>query len=292
MSERQSLFLSPYFIGVLAIFFAACMNTSIKGLSVNESVIMVTAWRYLFGAIYAGLLWLVFRPEPISFQGVPFHLFRGAFQVAAAGLFFWAVTQIPLATAGALGLTGTLMIGPLAWVLLGETMTKQVFLGTLAGFAGAWYIVFSETDILLGDFSGHLLGYLSPMLASLCLSVSVVLLRFRAQTESPIVIAFFANTLPALYVLPIFFIFEINLSAMQLSGYALAGLFGLGYWTCTTFAYARAPAARIAPLTNTNLIFASIMGFIFFNEIPPLSTWIGAIIIVVACIYVARVKEA
>ena len=143
MSERQSLLLSPYFIGVLAIFFAACMNTSIKGLSVNESVIMVTAWRYLFGAIYAGLLWLAFRPEPIGFQGVPFHLFRGAFQVAAAGLFFWAVTQIPLATAGALGLTGTLMIGPLAWVLLGESMTKQVFLGTLACFAGAWYIVFS-----------------------------------------------------------------------------------------------------------------------------------------------------
>ena len=56
MSERQSLFLSPYFIGVLAIFFAACMNTSIKGLSVNESVIMVTAWRYLFGAIYAPTL--------------------------------------------------------------------------------------------------------------------------------------------------------------------------------------------------------------------------------------------
>ena len=60
----------------------------------------------------------------LVYRAVPFHLLGGSFQVAAAGLFFWAVTQIPLATAGALGLTGTLMIGPLAWVLLGETMTK------------------------------------------------------------------------------------------------------------------------------------------------------------------------
>ena len=279
---------SPYFLGAAAIFFASCMNAMIKGLSVYESVIVITAWRYALGALLVSTLWLLFRPPLPGWGSVPFHLFRGFFQICAASLFFWSVTQIPLATAAALGLTGTLMIGPLAWLLMREPLKRDVIIGTVAGFAGAMFIVNNETQLFSGTTEGPVLGYLAPILASLCHSISVVLLRFRSQSEDPIVVAFFANTLPALYVIPVFFLVDSQPTTALFSGYVVSAFFGVSFWSLTTLAYARAPAARLAPITYSQLIWAAVIGFFIFGEFPGASTWSGAAIIVAACLYVMR----
>ena len=288
MSQLLTIARSPYFIGAAAIFFASCMNAMIKGLSVYESVVVITAWRYTLGAILVILLWLIFRPPLPGWAAVPFHVFRGFFQISAASLFFWSVTQIPLATAAALGLTGTLMIGPLAWLLMREPLKRDVIGGTLVGFAGALFIVNTETQLLSGEIDGPVLGYLAPILASLCHALSVVLLRFRSQSEDPIVVAFFANTLPALYVLPIFFLMDAQPTLELFSGYILSAFFGVSFWSLTTIAYARAPAAKLAPMTYTQLIWAAIIGFLLFGELPGASMWSGAAVIVAACFYVMR----
>lgn len=264
------------------------MNAMIKGLSVYESVVVITAWRYTLGAALVILLWLIFRPPLPGWSAVPFHVFRGFFQISAASLFFWSVTQIPLATAAALGLTGTLMIGPLAWLLMREPLKRDVIGGTLVGFAGALFIVNTETQLLSGQIDGPVLGYLAPILASLCHALSVVLLRFRSQSEDPIVVAFFANTLPALYVLPVFFLMDTQPTVELFGGYVLSAFFGVSFWSLTTIAYARAPAAKLAPMTYTQLIWAAIIGFFLFGELPGASMWLGAAVIVSACFYVMR----
>ena len=260
----------------------------IKGLSVYESVVVITAWRYTLGATLVILLWLIFRPPLPGWAAVPFHVFRGFFQISAASLFFWSVTQIPLATAAALGLTGTLMIGPLAWLLMREPLKRDVIGGTLVGFAGALFIVNTETQLLSGGIDGPVLGYLAPILSSLCHALSVVLLRFRSQSEDPIVVAFFANTLPALYVLPVFFLMDAQPTLELFGGYILSAFFGVSFWSLTTIAYARAPAAKLAPMTYTQLIWAAIIGFFLFGELPGASMWSGAAVIVAACFYVMR----
>ena len=288
MSRLLTLISSPYMLGAAAIFFASCMNAMIKGLSVYESVVVITAWRYALGALLVSVLWLAFRPKLPGWKAVPFHVFRGFFQISAASLFFWSVTQIPLATAAALGLTGTLMIGPLAWLLMREPLKRDVIIGTLVGFAGAMFLVNNETNLLSGSAEGPVYGYLAPILASLCHALSVVLLRFRSQSEDPIVVAFFANTLPALYVLPVFFLLDVQPTTELFAGYVLSAFFGVSFWSLTTIAYARAPAGRLAPITYTQLIWAALIGFFLFGEFPGPSTWTGAAVIVGACIYVMR----
>lgn len=292
MSQYHSFIRSPYLHAAAAIFFASCMNAMIKGLSVHESVIVVTAWRYSLGACLAILLWSLFRPKLPGWQAVPFHLLRGFFQIMSAGLFFWGVSVIPLATAAALGLTGTLMVGPLAWLLLKEPLKRDVIIGTLLGFSGALYIIHFEANLFSANLEGPLFGYLAPIFASLFHSVSVVLLRFRSQSEDPIVVAFFANTLPALYVLPIFFLMDIQPLDGLFTGYAVAAVLGVSFWSLTTLAYSRAPAAKLAPFTYTQLIWSALIGLTLFGEWPGINTWIGASIIVAACLYVMRASSS
>jgi S-adenosylmethionine uptake transporter len=180
------------------------------------------------------------------------------------------------------------MIGPLAWLLMREPLKRDVIIGTVAGFAGAMFIVNNETLLFSGTTEGPVLGYLAPILASLCHSISVVLLRFRSQSEDPVVVAFFANTLPALYVIPVFFLVDSQPTTALFGGYVVSAFFGVSFWSLTTLAYARAPAAKLAPITYSQLIWAAAIGFFIFGEFPGASTWSGAAVIVAACLFVMR----
>jgi drug/metabolite transporter (DMT)-like permease len=56
----------------------------------------------------------------------------------------------------------------------------------------------------------------------------------------------------------------------------LAGLFGVFGQLLMTYSYRYAEASAIAPLDYSNMIVAIIIGYAFFDEIPALSIWIGA----------------
>jgi drug/metabolite transporter (DMT)-like permease len=56
----------------------------------------------------------------------------------------------------------------------------------------------------------------------------------------------------------------------------LAGLFGVFGQLLMTYSYRYAEASTIAPLDYSNMIVAIVIGYAFFDEIPSLSIWIGA----------------
>ena len=101
----------------------------------------------------------------------------------------------------------------------------------------------------------------------------------------PIVVAF-PNTLPALYVLPIFFDGVTTYRGLDW-GYVIAAFLGVSFWSLTTLAYSGAPAAKLAPFTYTQLIWSALIGLTIFGEWPGIHTRIGAFIIVAACLYVS-----
>ena len=60
----------------------------------------------------------------------------------------------------------------------------------------------------------------------------------------------------------------------------LAGLFGVIGQLLMTYSYRYAEASTIAPLDYSNMIMAILLGYLFFDEIPSLSVWLGAPLIV------------
>ena len=53
-------------------------------------------------------------------------------------------------------------------------------------------------------------------------------------------------------------------------------------------AYRLGEASYLAPISYTRLIFAGLLGIVFFAEYPDMATWIGAAIIITAALYTAR----
>jgi S-adenosylmethionine uptake transporter len=65
------------------------------------------------------------------------------------------------------------------------------------------------------------------------------------------------------------------------------GFAAIGIWWFMTLAYARAKAQTLAPFEYTGLIWSSLFGYVFFQEIPSVRLYAGAAIIILACLVVA-----
>ena len=71
--------------------------------------------------------------------------------------------------------------------------------------------------------------------------------------------------------------------ALLLVGFALGC--GLQQW-CLTVSFRYAQASLLAPFEYLAMVFAAIVGFVFWNEVPVLTTWIGALIIAASGLFI------
>ena len=277
---------APLVIAALAVFLGTLVDALVKGIAPTAGLVYLLAWRYFFGAILSGgIFFALDRPMP-SWEAVRFHIFRGLLQLFGASTFFYALTQLPLALATTLGFTAALLVAPIARVLLGEKISPVTAGATLIGFVGVAVALTGQSSS--GPEGGNLLlGLVAVFTATISYGFILVLLRMRATKEDATTISMFTNVVPAIALLPVTlggFGFP---DLQHLPLFALLGLIGYSVWYLMTLAYARAPAQRIAPLEYTSLIWAALLGWAFFQEVPGWQLWVGAAIIIAACLLVA-----
>jgi drug/metabolite transporter (DMT)-like permease len=81
-------------------------------------------------------------------------------------------------------------------------------------------------------------------------------------------------------------LFWVTPSLVDLGLFALAGMFGSVGVMCLTNAFRLAPAATISPFEYTALIWATLLGFILWGELPDTYTLIGAGIVIASGLYI------
>jgi drug/metabolite transporter (DMT)-like permease len=89
---------------------------------------------------------------------------------------------------------------------------------------------------------------------------------------------------PVFFVLSLFYWQPVNL--YQLGIFALMGIAGLLSHWCITQSLKLSDTTFVMPLQFTKLIWASMIGLLFFAEQPDFWTWMGGIIIFISVIYI------
>ena len=278
----------PILIAVIAIAMGSGIDALVKGVAPGAGLHHLLAWRFLFGAIIA---FAVFRakkrPRP-SNAAIRFHTMRGLLQLFCAFTFFYALTQLRLAEATALGFTAALLVAPVARIVIGEKISLVAVGAALFGFCGVALAVWGSGGMAEGpEGANRTLGLVALFSSTIGYAFVLVLLRMRATTEDATTIAMFTNVVPAIAMLPV------TLGLFGFPVLATLPLFlvlgGLGYsvWFLMTLAYARAPAQQLAPLEYTALIWSAVFGLAFFDEMPGWPLWAGAVIIISSCLIVA-----
>lgn len=281
--------LTPAAVLALAVIAGSAMDATIKHLAQTNHILLVTLGRYAFGALFSLGLWLRAGAPRISGEMLRAHGARGAIIAASGSLFFWGLSVLPLAEVVTLSFVGALLIPFAARWMIGERLRLPNVAAALVGFAGV--VVAAQGAPSATQAPDHALGVLAVLVASALFAIAMVLLRTRAQSDGPIIVGLLASAMPAFFlVIPAIAVAPPPLWS-DWPIFLLMGLFAAVFMYLIASAYAGAETQLLVPIHYSELLWASLIGFIVFHESPRPQIYLGAAIIIGACLYSAYAER-
>jgi drug/metabolite transporter (DMT)-like permease len=287
--ERRTAGLSPVAQAILWTIAAGlaftALNAVVRELTLQVPALQAQFLRYLFGLLV--LLPLVawhgpsrYRPQAVGGQFV-----RGALHTAGLCLWFMALPRIPLADTTAIGFTTPLFIMVGAWLFFREPMRWERWLATVLGFAGVLVVVGPRVD-----WSGQGPGlYHLVMLASApVFAASFLVTKALTRYESTGTIVLWQCLTITLMSAPRAWSVWQPVSVSQLLGFLVCGLLGsLGHY-CLTRGIREADLSATQTPKFLELVWAGLLGWAMFSEVPSGSTLAGGLVISAATLWLAR----
>lgn len=270
-------------VAALAVF--VCMDTLLKLLTAAYAVPQLMWARFLFSLLAVALLFrLTMGRLPWRSRAPWLQAWRSMMLAAANLLFSSALPHLPLTDATAIGFASPLFTVALAAVWLRERVSARRWLGVAIGLAGV--LLALRPPFLTGGAAMHWAAIL-PLGSAAMFAVYQILTRRLAAIDDPrttILHTGFAGAVVTSLVQPAFWIWP---SAPDWGLLVLLGLLGALGHGLLVLAYARAPVSLLAPLSYTQLIWATLAGVLVFADWPDLWTLGGAMVIALGGILVA-----
>lgn len=192
---------------------------------------------------------------------------------------YYAIDHLVLSDASMLNKMSPFFTILFSWLLLREKLLPMQALAVLTAFAGSLLIVKPSLDF--SDFSASLAGLCGGIAAGAAYAM-VRLLGQRGVNKTFIVLFFSAFS--CLCMLP-FLLFDFHpMTIWQLLALLGAGCAGAGGQFTITAAYCCAPAREISVYDYSQLVFATVLGLVFFHEMPDGWSFLGYAIILAAAV--------
>lgn len=245
-------------------------------------VVEIIFFRMLFAlplVIAAGLL--VGGRQALVTRSPWLQIGRGLAAIGAPLAYINGLAVLPLAANAAISFASPLFITLLAAPLLGERPGWRQWAATLVGFGGVLCIIQPGTDV----FSW---GAFLPLAAALAYALLMLSARTLANRGDTIwVTMLFATGVP-LAISGLFLPWAWHTPALiHWPALVALGMFGGGAITLITQAFRVGGASVVAPFDYTGLLWAALLGWVFWDEIPTLAAFAGMAIIVITGIYLA-----
>lgn len=269
-----------------AIALLSAMDALIKGLSARLSVVEIAFARYLIGCVVIGAVVLAVRPPVPSLETLRTNGLRALLVVATALTFFYALSVLPLAETLAISFISPILTAGLGALMLGERVGRRVAAALGLGFAGMAVVVVGQ----LGAPGAErpLLGIAAVLASALTYSLSMVLLRARAQRDPVVTIVAIQNVGSTLVLAGPAAAVWTPVAGTDWAVLVAIGTLGVLGHLLISRAYARAEAARLAVMEYTALVWAVLFGFFGFNEVPSAITLAGTALIIGGSILASR----
>lgn len=265
------------------------MDALIKSMTPRYPTFQIAFLRFSSGLVWASLVLAILRPGWPSRETVFYNTTRSVLVVMTATSFFYALGELPLADAVALSFLSPVFIALFGVIFLKERIDTRIILALVAGFCGMMLIAGGR--IGSGDYGdGAIFGTAACVLSAVTYALNLVLLRARAQRDALSIIVWFQNAGPALVLAPAAALVWTPLFSGDLGLLALIGLLGVSGHFLLALAFARAEAARLAPIHYVTLAWGVVFGYLFFADLPGLATIAGAGLIILGTIATHRRK--
>ena len=232
-------------------------------------------------AVRAGCALLVLLPF-VRLRGVVaalrfnpgLHALRMAISAVEIAAFYLAVSALPLADVSTFYLSSPILLTALSALVLRERVEPARWAATLLGFAGVLIALRPGTGTLSW---ASLIALGGAMLYAVFLTITRSLRATNGRVMVALQLA--ALLLAGTATLPFAWITPSLAGAAMMGG---VGLIGMAGYFCINGALQRAPASVIAPFQYLSIIWAVLLGYLAFGDLPDAATLTGAALIVAA----------
>lgn len=256
-------------------FLFACMGVLVKLSAVYFSSIELVFYRSMIGFLIICVIVSV-RHLPLSTLYWKNHCWRGLSGLGSVLMFFYCITQLPLATAVTFNYTSPLFLTLLTTVILKDHFQWLLAVAMVLGFAGV--VLLLRPSLQEDQWSGGLIGLASGFFAA----IAYLNIRHLGNLGEPDWRVVFYFTLISTIITSIWMLFN---TFHPITPVNFLLLLGIGI-TATlaqlalTRAYRTGKILVVGSLAYSTVVFASLWGILIWGELLSLTSWLGIGLIV------------
>ena len=242
----------------------------------------ITFFRCLFG--FVALFPFVLRAggrHALHTQHMKAHAWRSVLGIVDMGCSYLGIAKLELATYTALSFTKPLFAIVLAVFILKEEVRWRRWAATLVGFLGVLVMMRPGSHafdwwalLALGD--------------ALSIAILITILKRLPASETPLVMLFYYGIMATALVAPpaiYFWQWPTPEQWLQLCVIGAMGALSQYWWI---LAFKAGEASVVAPFDYLRLLFAGVIGYMVFVEIPDRWTLMGSLLIIGSTVYIAH----
>ena len=238
----------------------------------------IAFFRNVFGLVALTPIFMRQGLEPLKTGQFGKHLLRASINVVSMMCFFYAISITPLAEIASLGFTLPLFVTVYAALFFGERLRMRRIAALVVGGIGA--------AIIVRPWEGSMeLGAWLVLAGSAIWGVALLITKSMADRDSSVTItAWAAILLAVLAFFPASTVWQWP-SGEQFAWLALIGALGTTGSLMIVESLKLAEANALMPYDFVKLVWAALVGFIFFGEVPDIWVWVGGAVIFASTVY-------
>ena len=240
--------------------------------------------RYAFGTLLIAPVLLRLFAAGARPSRLGLHMLRGVAHGTAVMLWFFAMARIPIAQVTAIGFTAPIFTTIGAALFLGEHLHARRIAAVVVSFLG--------TLIILRPGALNIeLGALAQLAAAPLFACSFLIAKKLTQTESSATIVAYMSVFVTLALLPPALLVWRTPTLTELGWlFVTAVLATAGHYTFTR-AMQAVELTVLQPFSFMQLVWATLLGYYVFAEVPDAWTLVGGAVIIASVTYIAH-REA
>ncbi|ASJ75415.1 DMT family transporter [Granulosicoccus antarcticus] len=276
--DKQSDNVKGALILMLAAFGFSLMVAMIKLVGERLPVTQILFVRQLGMTVMLAPVLVRTFPDSLRTSRLPLQIARILLAMIAMLCGFTAILNMPLADATAIAFAKSFFVTIFAVWFLKETIGLYRWSAVAIGFIGVLVMLRPGAD-------GFTIYGLMAVTGAASAGLVMVIIRMLSRTEAPsTILAFQAIGVGLVMAIPAY-IYWVPPTLHE--WVLLAGIGVVSYFSqkANIYAYSYGEASLLASLDYVRLVYATLFGWWLFSELPGISTWVGAAIIIGASIY-------
>ena len=267
---------------ILASFFFSLMTLCVKKIDNRITIYELVFFRSLLSLFITSLIINKKNLNPWG-KNKPLLILRGILGTIALVCIFYAIKNMPLNISTVIQYTYPIFISIFAGILIKEKITKNLIIALITGWLGILIILnpyqLSSLNIELDKFT-----VLVAFLGAISTALAYITVKKLSLTEDIFIIIKYFPLISVITLSPIVFFNWVTPNINDLIWIIGIGMFTQAGQTFLTIGLKKLPTSEAARINYLQVLFGSLWGILFFNELININFIFGAVLVLLGTI--------